>query len=209
MPLWLVAPHPVHCRSALLTPHHRLFLLARQLLYSVSLHLSLSSALWTSSYAREKERSARVRPRSRSASLKRKCDVQPLDGNVQSSGVVALPSPLPEDGSPLMSGSYDAPNVYSAPQDVYSEAPNAYSEAGESVYDAIRNTHPPPPTLGRTGRRPPGQSSGPTSSTRGRNTHTPRRAAPTCVGWPLARPARLTSLRHPIRHPGQPRGLDG
>ena len=44
-----------------------------------------------------------------------------------------------------MSGSYDALKVYSAPQGVYSDRPNAYSEAGQSVYDAIRNTHPPPP----------------------------------------------------------------
>ena len=70
LPLWLVAPHPVHCRSALLTSHRRLFLHTRQLLSSVSSHLSLSSALWTSSDAGEKERSAPARPRS--ASLKKK-----------------------------------------------------------------------------------------------------------------------------------------
>ena len=56
----------------------------------------------------------------------------------------------------MMSGSYGAPNLYSAPEDVYSEAPNAYSEAPQSVYNATRNAYPPPPTS-------PGQYSGPTS----------------------------------------------
>ena len=148
LPLRLVAPHPVHCRSALLTPHRRLFLLARQLLSSVSLHLPLSSVLWTSSYAGETERSARVRPRS--ASLRRKCDVQ---GNAQSPDVYALPPPLPAGGGPEMSGSSGAPNVsrarqglYSARQGVYSETPNTYSGVAQSMYDAIRNINPPPPT---------------------------------------------------------------
>ena len=55
-----------------------------------------------------------------------------------------------------MSGSKDAPNLYSPPDDVYSESPNAYSELGRSVYAAIRKTYPPPPTG-------PGRYNGPTS----------------------------------------------
>ena len=57
---------------------------------------------------------------------------------------------------PVMSGSYGAPNVYSARQGVYSETPNTYSGVAQSMYDAIRNVDPPPPTG-------PGRYSGSTS----------------------------------------------
>ena len=126
--LRLVAPYPVHCRSALLTPHRRSLPLTRQLSSPVSSRLSLSSALWTCSDAGEKKRSARVRPRS--ASLK-KSDVQPLDDNVQPFYCPPAPPPAPRT-------SYGAPNMLG----VYSPKPNVYSpSAGAAVmYNATRDS---------------------------------------------------------------------